>query len=218
MCPSDVSFAAVRVSGTHAHARFPYNNTFLDEANHHQPLFWVGGPVDVFCLSQVYMYVCVSSCVCAGGCVPCTPFWQFLCRCSNVCARVLQLCGCACGVVSLVLAVISGCGWPRYGRVLSEGSTTDTTSSHHLHTLHHINPHALAGPVAGTMATRGPRQGSGTSLGTGGGAGQQGPHATTAFTPDSLNDPQPGPSKALPHNHTPARPQALHGLTHQHGV
>ncbi|XP_050729842.1 uncharacterized protein LOC127005192 [Eriocheir sinensis] len=129
-----------------------------------------------------------------------------------------SLCGCACGVVSLVLAVISGCGWPRYGRVLSEGSTTDTTSSHHLHTLHHINPHALAGPVAGTMATRGPRQGSGTSLGTGGGAGQQGPHATTAFTPDSLNDPQPGPSKALPHNHTPARPQALHGLTHQHGV
>ncbi|MPC33424.1 hypothetical protein E2C01_026774 [Portunus trituberculatus] len=130
--------------------------------------------------------------------------------------RPHRLCGCACGVVSLVLAVISGCGWPRYGRVLSEGSTTDTTSSHHLHTLHHINPHALAGPVAGALPTRGPRQGSGTSLGTGGGG--QGPHATTAFTPDSLNEPQPGPSKALPHNHTPARPQALHGLTHHHGV
>ncbi|KAK4308458.1 hypothetical protein Pmani_019826 [Petrolisthes manimaculis] len=126
------------------------------------------------------------------------------------------LCGCACGVVSLVLAVISGCGWPRYGRVLSEGSTTDTTSSHHLHTLHHINPHALAGPAANVMPSRGLRQGSGTSLGQSGGGGQ-GSHATTAFTPDSL-EPQPGPSKALPHNHTPARPQALHGLAQHHGV
>ncbi|XP_066947781.1 uncharacterized protein [Macrobrachium rosenbergii] len=130
-----------------------------------------------------------------------------------------SLCGCACGVVSLVLAVISGCGWPRYGRVLSEGSTTDTTSSHHLHTLHHINPHALAGPAAGMISSRSLRQGSGTSLGGGGGSGGgQGHHVTTAFTPDSLNDPQPGPSKALPHNHTPARPQALHGLTQHHGI
>ncbi|XP_063887917.1 uncharacterized protein LOC135115271 isoform X1 [Scylla paramamosain] len=210
MCP----LRPHRVSGTHphTHARFlpslPPITLFWTRATR---VFWVGW----WCvLSLVRECVCWVSVRVRVFLLPL--FGSFLCRCSNVCARVLQLCGCACGVVSLVLAVISGCGWPRYGRVLSEGSTTDTTSSHHLHTLHHINPHALAGPVAGALPTRGPRQGSGTSLGTGGGG--QGPHATTAFTPDSLNEPQPGPSKALPHNHTPARPQALHGLTHHHGV
>ena len=120
--------------------------------------------------------------------------------------NVFQLCGCACGVVSLVLAVISGCGWPRYGRVLSEGSTTDTTSSHHLHTFHHISPVTMGG-------SRPPRGSSGTSIGPVGGHREQ-QQATTAFTPDSL-DPQPGPSKLLPHNHTPARPPTLPNLQHE---
>ncbi|KAF2349963.1 hypothetical protein FHG87_019281, partial [Trinorchestia longiramus] len=104
-----------------------------------------------------------------------------------------SLCGCACGVVSLVLAVISGYGWPRYGRVLSESSTAETSSSHHMHTFHQSG----GGPP---MGVRGGSSGSSLLRGHSSSSGLQ--QQTTTFTPDSL-EPLPGPSKPTLANHTP---------------
>ncbi|XP_018015158.1 uncharacterized protein LOC108672052 isoform X2 [Hyalella azteca] len=113
-----------------------------------------------------------------------------------------SLCGCASGVVSLVLAVISGYGWPRYGRVLSESSTVDTSSSHHMHTFHQVVGGRMVGESRGGVGS------SGSSLLRGHSSSSGLQHQTTTFTPDSL-EPLPGPSKSNLANHTPG------GLPHR---